>query len=147
MLEEIKKIIEANLPAQMAGVLRDFIQESEARESSFKELQSKYDKLKLNFDDLASKNRKFDDLVSRETKVFDKEQALWIREKDQEIDTMKIKVEEAEKRAELSKELVKTVFSNPTLSYRENGWMPVKDPNGYTQNGSFDRTITSSVTK
>jgi hypothetical protein len=135
MQEDILDAVRKNLPAQMVGVLQDELKELDRLRVVDQQLADLQSQLSLGITkrrelelELSAWKTRADSLEKREADVLQAE----LR---QENVILKIKLEEAEKRAIIGQDIVKDVFKNRsvvesmTLSY-PNGGMPTWGPNG-----------------
>lgn len=154
--DEVKSLIEKNLPKQVGEILQGRLTELEKIALNYDALQEKHEKLLIEnkeiseiVNDFKSKevdyNSKFEKYKT-DKEAFDKNQLA------AEVEKYKYKLEESEKRADLSKEFLLAVFKNPTFKTHEQhvGYMPVsqytKDYNGNIQGFPTNMPFTNNVT-
>jgi predicted RNase H-like nuclease (RuvC/YqgF family) len=143
MIEEIKKIVEANLPAQTAGVMREYIEKAERALIQEKGLKEEIESKKKANLELRNEVSKLDKIVLQQTQIDAKLKDIASRELALDKAILEIKLAEAEKRADALNHLTETVFKNRTLTISKSGNIPVAVDGG--GNGCCGTVMTSNT--
>lgn len=138
-MEELKaqlnELIEKNLPKQLGETLQKRLAELEKKEQELITVKANYDTLISSFSRLEEdlRNRKTQEQILVE--IQKKQEDLELRERNLKIELLNVKLEEANKRADVSERLVTYVFKNPTYKTVEQHFgntpvMPAMDKYG-----------------
>jgi hypothetical protein len=137
--KQIVDVIQSQLPAQTAGVLKAYLEETS---SSLKELKACKEALKEKTEELRDSQRE-NDKISKALAIFkNREQLLEsaefdVRERERKLDVamLNLQVQEANNRAKICFDLVDRVFKNPTYVKQTIGDIPMlckNESNGYS---------------
>jgi len=116
---QLKEVIEKNLPKQVGETLQKRLEELERVERDYKTKVEVEKNLRKEIDELNERLKSQEELQVWRVQLWDKESKLEERERNLEIELLKVKLEESNKRADTSKELVSLVFKNSTYKYSE----------------------------
>ena len=133
MDDEIKKIIEKNLPAQVGETLQKRLREAEEDKQLVEFQIDKISILEKTINDLNSNLREYEKLDERNDKLTTRENAVGIKETKQKVDELEIRLEESNKRADMvvnfTSGLVRNTNFRKTI-YDSETQMPYTDSNG-----------------
>lgn len=144
--KDIAVIIEQHLPKQLGDTLQKRFTELEAKEKELEKVQARLLYLEQQARGQDSINIQKGKLRDEQEKIIARETAVTKREHDLDLEILKIKLEESEKRGAVSKELVMIVFKNPTFKTVEQHFgsenIPVNTSGGgsYLQQGNYSGT-------
>ena len=113
MEQEIKDIIAKNLPQHVGDVLRTRLSEADKLESEVKYLNKELANHKKDIEYLKEKLEKERQHTYSEQQLKAEWSKLEERERNLEVEMLKLKLEESQKRADVSTKLVETVFRSP----------------------------------
>jgi len=152
--EKYKEVIRKNLPEAVGEELRIVLEEAARNKAKVVEMMAREKELRQQMSDLADTGAKlkavaqgFDD---REKAVTQREEAVFKRERDLELELLKKEVACANKERDTVFKLTETVFKNQTVRENVFGSMPVMMPayNGcgpWTQSAPFNATTEKTV--
>lgn len=147
MMKSLNDLIKENLPEATSGALKEYLDECKESKDTIKYLKNRE---KEDSENLTEAYTQIEELKESEKQVAIQKielsklmTDLCVREKkliqrENKVEIVNVKMEEAEKRADLSNELARIVFRNPVMTRKENG---------YDNDGNYDRTITTQETK
>lgn len=115
LIKQLQELIAANLPLQVGETLRNRLEQLEHTEREFKEVESRNKELLEKVIELEGNIKKLLDTILNLEKYKDKAEKTDEKEKGLDITIANIKIEEAEKRANLAKDFLYAVFKNPTF--------------------------------
>lgn len=128
LTEQLNEVLKANVSQQLGEQLQARFAELEQKEKKLEDLETKYQAAlegKALFEkELASRKAAEATLETANTKLKTAEE----KERNLEVSTLKIQLEESNKRSEICRDLVSLVFKNPTFKTLEQHWgtMPVE---------------------
>lgn len=115
MDNEIKKIIEKNLPAQVGETLQKRLREAEAdRELVGEQIKALEDSDRI-ISQLSSSLAAYRQFDERNDKLTIRENAVGIKETQQKVDELNIRLEESNKRADIVVDFTKGLVRNTTF--------------------------------
>ena len=137
---DIKESIEKHLPSQVGDVLKGRLNRIEKLEKENERLEDQNSQLQGRVQDLKDDLSEHKTLDERRDDIEERLKEVRKRERDMDVHDSKLRAEEAEKRADLSKEYVEAIFKSPV--YRQN-------ITGYTASrehgGSFDKQTSEVI--
>lgn len=141
---ELLEIVRKNLPEATAGELKNFITQAEQdKKDLIRTLQEKADLTKRNSEliiQTANQNKKIQTQEETDKKLVDIEK----RERNLKVTCLEMKLEESNKRADIVKELTKTVFSNQDVVISKSGFVPIFKPaDQYNCNSGVEQHCTN----
>lgn len=113
MEQEIKDIIAKNLPQHVGEVLREKLEQADRDAVRVKRLESVLDEKEEYVNKLENQNREFSARISDENTLKQRERAVEDKERNLELEMLKLKLAESEKRNDIGNRLVETVFRSP----------------------------------
>jgi hypothetical protein len=113
MEQEIKDIIAKNLPQHVGEVLREKLEQADRDAVRVKRLESVLDEKEEYVNKLENQNREFSARISDENTLKQRERAIEDKERNLELEMLKLKLAESEKRNDIGNRLVETVFRSP----------------------------------
>jgi len=113
MEQEIKDIIAKNLPQHVGEVLKQRLDQADRDAVELKRLESVLDKKEEYINKLENQNREFSARISDGLALQQRERAIEDRERNLELEMLKLKLAESEKRNTIGTQLVETVFRSP----------------------------------
>lgn len=147
--ESINKIIQDNLPESTAGEMRKFIQEAEDTKFAYLSLQKEMKELEKKYniasDDNRSKLIKINELqetIKAYGDLVTKEKLIKKDQDELELKLTNIKLEEANKRAQIVMDLANAAFRNPTYRSTASDYKSGYD----NQRGNYNDGITITKT-
>lgn len=112
MQQEIKDIIEKNLPAQVGQVLQKRLKEAEENEAKYETLQKDHKDLRESYNNVVNTLSQHKELDEVKKGLDQREETISKREHDIEIETLKFKLTESEKRADMVQDFTKLLVRN-----------------------------------
>lgn len=112
MNKEISEIIEKNLPAQVGAVLKETLAKAESDAAELKECKTTIKLISEQNLKTEGQLRDHNKIDTREASVTVREKAVEKKEVMQEVDVLKIKLEESEKRADIVTDFTKGLVRN-----------------------------------
>lgn len=113
MEQEIKDIIAKNLPQHVGEVLREKLEQADRDAVRVKRLESVLDEKEEYVNKLENQNRELSARISDENTLKQRERAVEDKERNLELEMLKLKLAESEKRNSIGTQLVETVFRSP----------------------------------
>ena len=113
MEQEIKDIIAKNLPQHVGEVLREKLEQADRDAVQVKRLYLLLDEKEEYVNRLENQNREFSTRISEENHLKERERAIEDKERNLELEMLKLKLAESEKRNDIGTKLVETVFRSP----------------------------------
>lgn len=113
--EEISKAIEKNLPAAVAEELGEYLREAESNKSTAQYLRGQVSRLEEKNESLEEELKKHKENSQAQEKLTARERGVEDRERALELEVARIKLEEANKRADIVHALAGTIFRNPVV--------------------------------
>lgn len=139
ILESIKK----NLPEHVGTVLKNELAELER----LRKIEKRCEQLEKDNQQMRSMRVTYDDTLKLQSKMDEREKALDARERDMKVAILEIKLEEANKRSEIGKGLVETIFKSPVIMRTLNGSLPVGVGVPYPGGSAVGMTAPANVTE
>ncbi len=143
MEQEIKDIIAKNMPEQVGAILK---QKLEKADNDAHDIEVLRDRLDERFNEIVSLKRQVEDLKSRikdEMNIEAWTQTLKDREANLELEILKIRLEEAEKRNSIGERLVEQVFRSPV--YRK--YVESREHGSYDAAGRYSVTHSTPISE
>lgn len=113
MEQEIKDIIAKNLPQHVGEVLREKLEQADRDAVRVKRLESILEEKEEYVNKLENQNREFSARISDGLALQQRERAVEDKERNLELEMLKLKLAESEKRNDIGTRLVETVFRSP----------------------------------
>jgi hypothetical protein len=143
MEQEIKDIIAKNLPEQVGSVLKEKLEKAEKDAYMLRVVTNDYE---LKCAEVTSLRRDLEDAKSRineEISLESWKQTLKDKEKNLELEILKIRLEEAEKRNSIGERLVEQVFRSPV--YRK--YVESREHGSYDAAGRYSVTHSTPISE
>lgn len=137
--EKILESINTELPAMVAGELKNFIADAEANKAALDRLRAEHQEAMAELTKFRALNAQASSVTAREVAVTARERAVELTEA-----IHKVKAECNDQRVGEIRELVRTVFQSNRLDYSLSLGIPVKDPYGSSQIQQTSGTITKT---
>lgn len=137
--EEIQEAIKKNLPQQVGESLQKRLKDLEDKEKELSLLKIQNSNLQNSYNTLKKELLEKDDNLIILNKITEKSKDLDNRQNKLEIELLTIKLEESNKRSEICKDLVQTVFRNPTFKTIEQSWGTRTVDDFYSTNGCLNK--------
>ncbi len=137
--EEIQEAIKKNLPQQVGESLQKRLKDLEDKEKEFSLLKVQNSDLQNSYNSLKKESSQKDDNLIILNKITEKTKDLDNRENKLQIEILTIRLEESNKRSEICKDLVQTVFRNPTFKTIEQSWGTRSVDDFYSINGCLNK--------
>jgi hypothetical protein len=115
MQEELRLLIEKNLPKHVGEVLQGRLKELEEKEIELKNTKQVLSAKELGLEKAKKIASNWEEKARELEALNNRKEALDERERNLNITILKHKLEESEKRGELAKEYLFSVFKNPTF--------------------------------
>lgn len=141
--ETIAKAIQENLPAATAAELSKFITSAEQKSKALEQSIDALAKKEKEIEQLKEKVVKLEKEVRQEEAFADRQKALTEAENNLKVSIAELRVVEAEKRADMAKDLVGMVFRSPRHITKENGTAPTQSISS-NSNGNYYNSYPSS---
>jgi hypothetical protein len=134
---EMLAVIEKQLPSQVGNVLKQRLEVADRCEKKAQELGVQVLTFGKALDDtqvkLLEAQKRLEGIDVREAKVLEREIKMSLLE---------CKLQCADEKVVMAKEIVALVFANNKYKYQESGSVPVATPSGaYIQNGGFNKAV------
>lgn len=147
---EFKEVIEKNLPSAVAGTLQEYLKKARDNEQLLEMAQEKNEDLRKKNIDQFSEIERLKGLVRLEEELTAKEETIAKREQAMEIATLKIKLEESEKRQQDAIGFVGMVFKSPIYRkdvHNTKGYMNHQGYNGENKVVESNNNMYETVTE
>ncbi len=143
---KIAAAIQEHLPSAVAGELKTFIAEAEIVRQQLVARNKELEVANSTIDLLSTEKAAWERVTQREVEVTAREKKVGEESERLDKEILKIKLEEACKRADTVTDLAKTVFRNPVITRTawESKEDPTKDQYGGTRNLSTNKNETIS---
>ena len=147
MEQEIKEIIAKNLPQHVGDVLKSRLADADRLEYEVTKLESSLSAAQKDIEYLKEKLEKERQHTYSEEQLKSELFRVGERERNLEMEMLKLKLEESEKRADVSTRLVETVFKSPVYrKHVENMTLGSYDVQGrYNQTNAVPVNVTEIV--
>lgn len=147
MEQEIKDIIAKNLPHHVGEVLKVRLAKADADAYEVERLESQLTEREESIRKLTILNRELSVKVLSEEALTGREKAVEDRERNLEIEILKLKLEESERRNSIGTQLVQMVFKSPVYrKHVENMTFSNYDSQGrYNVAGAVPTDVTETV--
>lgn len=144
MEQEIKDIIAKNLPQHVGDVLRERLNKADQFEAEVDYLKKALAEANEDIDDLREKLNKERLHTYSEEQLKSELFRVGERERNLEVEMLKLKLDESEKRADIGTKLVETVFRSPVYrKHVENMTLGSYDVQGrYNQTSAVPVNVT-----
>ena len=134
--KKILEIIREKLPETVSGELKDYIEQAQKDQKYLSEVIHQKEILHKTVVDRNEEIKSLKTKLEYQRKINERLEDIEKREKDLEINELKIRLEEADKRSTIVKDLVKVVFSNQDLVINKSGSIPIyRAPDQYNSGG------------
>lgn len=132
---EIMEAVKKSLPEQTVGILRKELEELARLRGIETRYQTAANKLSDTEQELSVLSIKLDEFTKREQNLIQRERKVQDDERNLKVQILEVKLEEANKRSDIGKELASVVFRNKTyiesvIKNFPNGTYPVFSPDG-----------------
>lgn len=146
MEKEIKDIIAKNLPQHVGEIIRERLNKADEDAAQVDKLYKTLAQKEATLSDLSIENAKLVSMLDKQIDIKDREKAVEERERNLEIEMLKLKLEESEKRNIIGTQLVDTVFRSPVYrKHIENTVFSSYDNQGrYNTTGGIPTNITET---
>jgi len=125
MLEELRKVIEVNLPAATAGAMKEYLKTAEETAKKLEKCEGEKEALEVEGAELRARLNECKELVAQHGDVQRREAEVAERETKIETRILKIQLEEANKRVDVLTNLTETVFKNRKLVIEKSSNVPM----------------------
>ena len=144
MEQEIKEIIAKNLPQHVGDVLKSRLADADRLEYEVTKLESSLSAAQKDIEHLKEKLQKERNHTYSEEQLKSELFRVGERERNLEMEMLKLKLDESEKRADISTRLVETVFRSPVYrKHVENMTLGSYDNQGrYNQTNAVPVNVT-----
>jgi len=142
---QLLKVINENLPAATAREMKIFIEKANEREQELLAVKKISENKERMLTHYKQKLEQAEARLKKENELIAREKAVEVAERRQEVKILEVKLEEAEKRYSVIKDLTETVFKNRTLTISKSTTqdVPVTDDH-YTSQMCGSEIITKS---
>ena len=146
MIEDIKQIIEKNLPAEVGKVLQERLQKTDQFERDLQASKEREFQLTKVITELKGSNEEYKKNDERNRNLDVREKSIFEREQILEKTILEIKLKEAEERFKVSERLVEKVFANSIMKSSMWGSIPLAVPGGAGYSGMVQQGNISQET-
>jgi len=142
MIDQIKEVIEKNLPSTTANVLKQYLAEAEEMKLELAHLRKADEQLREKNRLIEKDNQDLRRQLELAGNVKEQKEQVEKRTREMEVEMLKVKLEESNKRAEVVTGLVDTVFRNRVLTIEKTRNYPT-----HTEYGTTYDSETETITK
>ena len=155
LTKEMQKIIEENLPAATAGVMKSYIEEAEVTKQNLAEadktIEAQIKNITLKEDEIRALKRELEgakNQLQEQDELKSAQEALSIRERDLQLEIANIRLQSADDRNATVERLVDRVFGHPsvTVSTYKDVMVPIEGGNGCSGYAHKENGVTESQT-
>jgi len=125
MFEELRKVIEANLPAATAGAMKEYLKTAEETAKKLEKCEGEKEALEVEGAELRARLNECSELVAQHGDLQRREAEVAERETKIGNRILQIQLEEANKRVDVLTNLTETVFKNRKLVIEKSGNVPM----------------------